>query len=280
MQTVHIREKIVEDVLALDGGLAWTVDGEVWLYEFDTDTPRQLSKFCDPHALTTNGKELAWLGCETNARYELSTGALRPLPPAGPPPLAKGLAFLQADLFTANHQGLLRRYVDDNPEKLYCHIPGFWTWQYEGLVSGGGFLFAAARETPRSFRLGRVAINPRPKFTELDVRRAKSASGWTASDNGDMLFVDKAADTVWTVSHTSTKSRPAVSQKGLQAACWCDKDVCTLAEGTATRHRGRRSVDVSVPLLDDTSVYSCGVDRLVVSHDQTRISSFRWPAAR
>ena len=277
LRTVRVLDDAVEDVLSLPNGLAWTQDGEVWRYAFDDPKPERIAKFCDPHSLTTNGNEIGWLGCETNAVYDLMTDQLRSLPPVGPPPQAKALAFAGDTLVAANHTGLLWKYVDGTPEKLYMHVPGTWTWKSGGLAGGGGFLFAAALDGPQQERLGRVVLLPRPNLTELDLGRAKSQSGWAANERGDVLFVDARGGAVWVVPHADDKARRALQQKSVEAACWCDSDICTLAASTVTRHTRRARIEIEVPQIDQAASYSCGFGRLVVEHDRNMVSSFALP---
>jgi hypothetical protein len=231
-----------EEILLVSGGVVWTQDGEIRAALADAEAPQVLAALTDPHGLTTDGRNIVWLGDDENGRYDLATKDVSEWPVVAGPGEQEGLAFADALYARSRPDAFWRIDGVGGPRavsvvRLAFHADPAWKLLPGFAAAKRTLYFPVADRNAKAHLLVRFAINP-AKTTAIALQRSPDRFTWSVAANGDVVLVADERGTIVRVAARERTTSELFVHPGATHVCWCGADVCMF---TAAGHVARRS---------------------------------------
>lgn len=248
-----------EDPVALLDGVAFAAGSGVWAYSDRTRLVSELARSVDPHQLETDGEWLYWLGFEENGRIELKTGRELFLPRLG---ASSDQLALGDCLYATTTSHELWQFCSLHLRQIRFGTDGE-ILALRGLEAGQAAVFTMALLRNRTGPIERVTLRIRADGKSSTIPFFVQSRHWDASTSGGLVFAVEATGAVMRWGNRAAKQKPLFEEPGINAVCWCGRDVCTVNDDHALRrYRGGKApaevVETSagpVALLDCNANY-------------------------
>lgn len=261
----------LEELLALSDGIAWTVNGEVWVFLDDAEAPAMVNASTDPHGLTTDGKDLYWIGYEENGHWSRETGDVDSWRRFAGVNEQERLAF--GDVLYGQDRMSLWRLPEGHLRRVPFNLERTWKILAFGAGKDHAFLGVTAFDVsdPEDKRAWYqyVRVRKSGKHTIIPTRRKPHRRSWDVNAAGDLVFIEDGAGTVSLLRANRDTPKLALTEPGVDTVCFCGSKLCTVAEGVLRRHFKTSAETIAEP--GDVKLLSCTADRVAWASGEEKL---------